>query len=370
METIPHSLVVRAPVFRNVQALRALAAVLVVFEHMGNATGIEAHYFPAVRPFFSPFTYFGLFGVDLFFAISGFIMITTTWESFGRPGAGLKFFLRRCVRIYPPYWLVLVPLTYIYVRNPERFTQFHSLHTDLLSSYLLLPHSGQSLLAVSWTLVYEVSFYVVFALLLFLKRRFIVPAIAIWFVLEIAAFFVFRGSSNAFLEFLSHPSAIEFIFGSVVGMLYVHKILPAPRAAFGIAVAAFVALWSVSFSLGEMPTIERVFVFGIPAALIVYGVVAIEAVRGAKAPAWAVSIGDSSYALYLWHLPVLIAIAQIVAHLHPHGFLMHVLVDAGMLGVLFAYSAFIYRFVERPMTTFLNRQLVFGIGKMKLRATD
>src|SRR5271165_2363031 len=94
----------RAIPLRSIQILRALAATLVVVGHsihdssfVAERTGRTAIDFP----------YFDWgFGVDIFFVISGFIMIYTTSELFGQPGAASTFFKRRLVRIAPLYWLL------------------------------------------------------------------------------------------------------------------------------------------------------------------------------------------------------------------------------------------------------------------------
>ena len=44
-------------------------------------------------------------GVDLFFVISGFIMVVSCWPEFGKPYAPRRFIVRRLVRIVPLYWL-------------------------------------------------------------------------------------------------------------------------------------------------------------------------------------------------------------------------------------------------------------------------
>jgi exopolysaccharide production protein ExoZ len=77
----------------NVQALRAIAALVVVVHHMALPQfGVDNVYGSTTR-FLRPFFSFGQFGVDLFFVISGFIMVATTWRLMGRENAGPSFFL-------------------------------------------------------------------------------------------------------------------------------------------------------------------------------------------------------------------------------------------------------------------------------------
>ena len=74
---------------REIDGLRAVAVLPVILFHAG-------------------FTIFsgGFVGVDVFFVISGFIMVHASARLFGKPGARAEFLRRRLVRIAPLYWLV------------------------------------------------------------------------------------------------------------------------------------------------------------------------------------------------------------------------------------------------------------------------
>jgi exopolysaccharide production protein ExoZ len=77
----------------TIQALRALAALLVLARH--------------VLPWFPEW---GSAGVDIFFPISGFVMVLTTYEIRSDPKNARRFALRRLIRIVPLYWMATIAL--------------------------------------------------------------------------------------------------------------------------------------------------------------------------------------------------------------------------------------------------------------------
>lgn len=353
----------RAPqgLVRNIQALRAVAALLVVLVHLSlPSVGLD-NIFVNEPPWFAMFTKCGLAGVDLFFVISGFIMLTTSWSSFGQPGSGLRFFVRRAIRIYPPYWFALLPVlpAFFFAKN-ELMKGHIGARTGIVQSLLLLPQPTHMLLAVSWSLVWEMIFYTVFAFLLIMNRRHLPLALTVWFLAEVALHISFRDSQNFAANFASTPLPIEFILGVVVGLIYVNRRFWAPGLLGAVGIVSMLGVWSLmtanvvdesSFPFG------RVLLFGVPAFLIVYGAVGLESVHRIVAPTWLVSIGDSSYAIYLWHLGVLVILRHMIAPLHFSGFLWHLAFVTLAMGDILLVSFIVYRFFEKPVTSYLNKQL-------------
>ena len=87
--------------FANIQALRAVAVVLVLAAHVHDFSDrFNSHW---ALDWLSPI---GTWGVDLFFVISGFIMVVVHYDDFAEQKSPQRFFLRRVIRIYPLYWLV------------------------------------------------------------------------------------------------------------------------------------------------------------------------------------------------------------------------------------------------------------------------
>ena len=141
--------------------LRFAAALAVVVYHAGKhvaATGADPGWL------FRAGEAVGFAGVDVFFVISGFIMFHTTRESAGAAAAA-EFLKRRVARIYSGYWPFFLFAALVFSRaRPEHFAE-----SNLLTSFLLWPMPlNQVLLDVSWTLSYEMYFYLLFTVLVLL----------------------------------------------------------------------------------------------------------------------------------------------------------------------------------------------------------
>ena len=353
---------VHRPVLKSVQALRAVAALFVVLMHMqlpNNGVDVFA------QPILAIFRFVGHFGVDLFFAISGFIMLVTNSDWFAQPNASRRFLLHRAIRIYPAYWLSILPIFVAFSFARDHVMPGHVAgRTDLLASFLLYPQPvDHVLLPVSWTLAFEVTFYIIFAAILKLQRRYVVAALGLWFVFQLALWLAFEGSPNPYLEYAATALPMEFIFGALVGVAYVRGHMPAASALLAFGVAGVSAVWVASNVMGHAlftTSMERVICFGVPAAMILYGAVATEARGSLRIPAWLVSLGDASYALYLWHFSLISAARLLVLKLHPVGRVAEVLIIAMTLAGILIFSLAVYRFFEMPVTRALN---AFFVGR-------
>ena len=140
----------------SLQALRFIAAALVVVSHIRTEVGL---------------TPFGSSGVDIFFVISGFIIYYVT-----RDGAP-QFFTRRLIRIVPLYWLGTLALAAIALKAPGMLNHT-SLDADkLLGSLFFIPVWNESvqyhlpLLTLGWSLNYEILFYLVFFIALKISHQ-------------------------------------------------------------------------------------------------------------------------------------------------------------------------------------------------------
>ena len=153
----------------TVQALRAFAASSVVVHHIMIVAVQKAGYqysFPSTAAA----------GVDLFFLISGFIMVYTHFDDFGKAGASASFIRRRLIQIVPLYWIAATVAVALLIVIPSAFSTLKLDWQNVLFSYLFLlsrtSNGGlNTILVTGWSTCYEIYFYALFALLLFLPRR-------------------------------------------------------------------------------------------------------------------------------------------------------------------------------------------------------
>lgn len=258
--------------FRSIQVLRAIAALAVVVLHA----------VPEPNSPLGPFGY-GAFGVDLFFVISGFIMAQVA------QGRTARDFLRdRLWRIYPLWWVAVLPWLFMLRRGP----------LFVLSSITLWPiYPGgyySPVLLVGWTLSFELLFYAAVTLTLTSRIRTPVLVYATLLLLGLTV-------TSPLVHFLGSPLSLEFLMGVVVARL------PRPRLVALCMPLGLVMLSLTSPATGDMLAIvwtdamRRTIEWGIPAALIVWGALSAEPAfkkRAFDVPVW---LGNASYSLYLFH---------------------------------------------------------------------
>src|SRR5215831_12084637 len=200
------------PEIRSIQVLRAVAALMVFGGHLGAEIGQNSI---VAVPGWSGI---GAAGVDLFFVISGFIMVYVSRDLFGRPEAPLQFLQRRLIRIVPLYWLVSgVLLAHALLRYDAAALAAADLSPAHISaSFLFIPWPRPSgdiepLLRPGWTLNYEMMFYLIFAASISLPRRQAVSVTAA----ALVAIMITVGLAT------SWPSsiAVEFIYGMAIALL-------------------------------------------------------------------------------------------------------------------------------------------------------
>lgn len=294
----------------GLQALRAVAAMMVVVKHASQVTSGA-----------SPWLDLGEAGVDIFFVISGFVMAWTT--RLGAPPAAAAaraderwretraFVGKRLLRIVPLYWLAS-----LWTARRE-LAQGH-FGTPLLKDFFFVPHASVAeahrifpLLTPGWTLNYEMFFYALVALSL------LAPLRRPWLLLGVLAVlaatgsalpgadftvpdepFAWQGAADdsaaLLLHFYTSNILLEFGFGVMLaGWMRRHAAPAWPRWIFFLLALAGFAGLAAGHAFWPRGLCQ-----GLPAALIVWS--ATLALRGWRLPRTEL-LGAASYAIYLFH---------------------------------------------------------------------
>jgi exopolysaccharide production protein ExoZ len=288
----------------GVQYLRAVAALMVAYFH-----AIEQ--IPQYAPYLQKYLLGHLnlaAGVDVFFVISGFIMLITNRN--GTPG---KFALRRIIRIVPLYWFLTVLLVLLALWQPSQFRTTVVSAGAIAKSLLFIPylnpgHPGEvfPLLVPGWTLNLEMFFYAVFALALFAPGRFRVAAVGLILGTLVLVGVTAPGRGiPAELLFYTDARLLEFWLGMLIAQLLLKDALRLPR---GVCIALIVCGFAMLLTgfpvdlLGVGNFTRNVASNVLPAAAIILGAVCLERAGAVRNHPWLLWLGDASYSIYLTHI--------------------------------------------------------------------
>jgi len=357
----------------TIQAIRGIAALAVVFHHLVftlHTYGARGSFFEFVRDTMRP----GDAGVDLFFVVSGFIMvyIRANYVRDGQRLAG-KFLARRAERVIPPYWIYttaalgLVVLASLAGQAPDGALSLGK----ILHSYFLVPYETGFLLIVGWTLSYEMLFYFAFAFgLLFFTSRLahIVAVGAVFAIGVVIGQLVDLRDVSTILTFFTLPIILEFVIGMVIAHFYLDGRYFGKATGLAL-IAAGIALFIVfnypvealnGRSMEELRTpFERFVWYGVPAALMVMGALGLEKDWGKAVPRFLITLGNSSYSLYLSHFLGLHAMGIIWKGLGLNQIVPDAVFAVILVSVCVIYAALTYRLVEHHIINWILGKQAF-----------
>jgi len=231
-------------------------------------------------------------GVDIFFCISGFVI----GYSLPPNETSGQFLLKRILRIVPMYWIStgVYSLVRIYDWGDDRISLYW-----FLRSLFFLPDSGAwtPIYFPAWTLVYEMSFYLIFAALLLFTKPEACRRYALFIMAALASLTVPPSWGGGIL-FLNNL-VLEFAFGLAACEFY--RACGPLSKRLGIAC---LGLSAAVFLQNYFNPPNRVLSWGIASALLIMGLLTFEQLKFFR---WklCVLLGSASYTIYLFHIIII-----------------------------------------------------------------
>ncbi|HCJ5660003.1 TPA: acyltransferase [Escherichia coli] len=299
----------------SLQVLRGLAALAVVLYHYNLylvPNGLD-------REVPDKLFGWGAIGVDLFFVISGFIMVFVTNNKCSGIRTSMNFLANRLIRILPTYYVILFLTVFciggldlilnINLDSDPNFTSaltFSPYVADTAPLYI----PGSGLYNIRWTLNYELYFYLAFSICLLVKPRAI--TLALWFLLPIIFAIYskhdFTLSTQGYefesvkLRFLTNPIILEFGIGALSGYSYIH-LRDKDILKSGYISLALISIVSLGIAFGIFKA------YSLISAIAFFFIVLIFSIQSEKilkiTPRFFITLGDISFSWYLIHTPLL-----------------------------------------------------------------
>jgi peptidoglycan/LPS O-acetylase OafA/YrhL len=299
----------KAPIrFYELDLLRFLAAFFVVLNHYTwRLNAGDEKISPISFPEFAWVTKYGLLGVELFFIISGYVVLMSA------QGKTVKqFFLSRVIRLYPAFW-VACTLSFIAMRlfgppasHPStswfsRTVGDYLVNLTMLEGFVGRPHID----GVAWTLTVEIGFYLLIAILIGFKLLPHLKVVFLFWLVYVAAVGPTPGVETPLYIFLIGQYAPYFIAGMLFYLLQTKQGKSWQLYAL-LAFAYILAMRQANASMGALSAVIHQHMSGLvamAACTVFFGVffLIIKRVINLQRFTWLTRLGSLTYPLYLIH---------------------------------------------------------------------
>ena len=348
-----------------IQTIRGLTAVTVVLRHV---TVSSLAYFNVVwfynifRPSWN--------GVDIFFVLSGFIITYIHYQDLSTKKNTRAFFIKRFNRIYPIFWIISIIYLAVYLVS-KKLVMHDLASVYMAKSFLLLENANpMPIIRASWSLCFEVLFYLVFGLCIMLGMRTAKFIWVAWLVVTVLCYLFLPVNK---IPFVVRPYIIEFLMGCLVG--YIFKSVTLGEQQFnwikrnhrlvlfsGLLLILTMYVITNLTPFGQQTAFDSRIFYGLSASLLILGAALTDYNRPLKIPKVFLLLGDASYVIYLIHLLVL-AFAFKSIQARPAIYTNHWLIivfglcaaaAAVAIGILFHLA------IEKPVLNYLNKCSLIG----------
>ncbi|MBB3996849.1 peptidoglycan/LPS O-acetylase OafA/YrhL [Aureimonas pseudogalii] len=343
--------------------MRGVAALLVVIMHLLRVVaafyeqnGSYAGWIAVIAPHTLPL---GLIGVDLFFVISGFVLFLSARRSAERGDTG-RFALNRFLRIYPLYWIVF--LFSVFSTSFVDPTYPMKAMANWPEWFLIDVTNRYDVIAAAWTLMYEVYFYAGIVAILLVAPVHLEKALVGWVVVHLILITLARVGWIGSLNPVTDAILMDFAAGMLIAHFASKGRLPYRRVALLLCVpmlALGLVFLSTQDQTVQVDRVWRLLTFGVVSVALIYVAVSREQDGRRMMPSlrW---LGDASYSLYIWHLPVFWTLNWTGSRLGIYSFERPYLTALVWGAITLATSILSYRWIERPILHWMKKPRTSG----------
>lgn len=351
------------------EGFRGLAALLIVAFHATELFSLKFE-----QPFLFSLFEFGDSGVDFFFVLSGFFLAVSSFNALGHQTAAKDFFLKRCGRIYPLYWLVSLCIIPTYFLIPSFGKGYETDIGVIIQSLLLIPQSHPPVLSVAWFLSHLLFFYLIFTAVILRPKIF---SNVVFAGLSLSAFFILadvmsgfqlRANTHSLLDFIFSYYNLEFAAGCLVGVLFKRIRLKKLRSlcilSMGCLIFIIAALLDVyvlrtSANNAGIADYYEFIAYGTSSVLIVGGTAFLEKSHRIQVNKWVLGLGAASFAIYLTHYPLLSLFTKIIQITDINSVSFHTISMLVACVITVLIGCAIHAHIEKKLVSLFRKNLTY-----------
>ena len=333
--------------FYEIDLLRFLAALSVVFYHYTYRGYQEGHMSPVAYPELASFTKYGRMGVALFFIISGYVVLLSAHGKTPR-----QFFLSRVTRLYPAFWAAT-----IFTFTLLRLTGPHPTHPGydiwgwhfLVNMTMMYGFTGTPQVdSAYWSLPVEITFYFLIAIVIGWKLYKALPwLLALWLIYTAV---VGPAAANTPFSILFFPNNSPYFVAGMVFYMLQNKWFASWKLYALLAASFPLALRSVhldivtSIQVFKDPNYSFTLAAIVTACFYIVFFLIINRIINLEKQRWLAWLGALTYPLYLVHSTVGYLILEKVGDS-----INKYLLLAGIVTLALLLAYLIHKLVEKPL---------------------